>query len=432
MKNSYPVFKLRFILKLVIISFLLCSNVFAIANSKERTGKELIPRDGLPNFFVKAQRGDSVRVAYLGGSITAQSGWRVYSLEWMQNQYPKARFSEINAAIGGTGSNFGVFRLHEQVLRFQPDLLFVEFAVNDYKTAPGTITRAMEGIIRQTWEANPYTDICFVYTYIDDFLETETNGGLPISVQTMEMVANKYGVPGINFGFEVAKQVKEGKLIYADKENKVVNGIPVFCPDGVHPYVKTGHRIYNTVLSRSLEAMQENGKTRSTKHKLPKPINPGYFSNTKMLDFTEGKLSNNWEIIQTGEDERFKAFSGFLDHVGRACTTGESISFRIKGKAIGAYDIMGPDAGKVAIEIDGEVRDTISRFDRYCTYWRMNFVIVDKLEDKEHTVVFKTISTPFDKKSILSRKEDFEEHPEKYKENCWCIGKILLDGEVIK
>jgi hypothetical protein len=32
---------------------------------------ELNARKGLPNFFAKAQKGDSVRVAYLGGSITA-------------------------------------------------------------------------------------------------------------------------------------------------------------------------------------------------------------------------------------------------------------------------------------------------------------------------------------------------------------------------
>lgn len=432
MKTDHSIIKPTFVLRLVIISFLFISNVSAFANSKERTGMELMPRDGLPNFFAKAQKGDSVRVAYLGGSITAQAGWRVYSLDWMQAKFPQAKFKEIYAAIGGTGSNFGVFRLHEQVLQYPPDLLFVEFAVNDSNTDPETIIRAMEGIVRQTWEASPLTDICFVYTIKEDFLETETKGELPLSARAMEEVADNYGVPSINFGFEVASQVNGGKLIFANKESKEVNGIPVFCPDGVHPSIETGHRIYNTILSRSLEALQGCGKTKATKHKLPGPINPGYFSDTKMLAFTKGMLSANWEIIPVNEDERFKAFGGFLDYIGRACSTGETLTIHFKGKAVGVFDVMGPDAGKVAVEIDGVPGDTIPRFDRFCTYRRMHFIVVDKLEDTEHTVIFKTIATPFDKQNILTRKEDFEQHPEKYNENCWHIGKILLDGELIK
>ena len=35
--------------------------------------------------------------------------------------------SEINAAIEGTGSDFGVFRLKDHVLQYKPDLGFVEF-----------------------------------------------------------------------------------------------------------------------------------------------------------------------------------------------------------------------------------------------------------------------------------------------------------------
>jgi hypothetical protein len=76
-------------------------------------------RNGLPNFFAKAMNGDSLRVAYFGGSITAQNGWRVASLDWLKVRFPKAIFTEINAAIGGTGSDFGVFRLKDHVLKFK-------------------------------------------------------------------------------------------------------------------------------------------------------------------------------------------------------------------------------------------------------------------------------------------------------------------------
>src|SRR3954471_11723758 len=79
--------------------------------------QECRPRGGLPNFLAKAATpGADVKVAYFGGSITAQSGWRPKTLAHFQKTWPAAKFSEINAAIGGTGSDLGVFRLHQDVL----------------------------------------------------------------------------------------------------------------------------------------------------------------------------------------------------------------------------------------------------------------------------------------------------------------------------
>lgn len=431
--KSYLLFaKLIFVLQLLFITNLFSSNTLTVESSTLPIYFELNVRNGLPNFFAKAQKGDSVRVAYLGGSITAQEGWRIYSTKWMKKKFPHAKVREINAAIGGTGSDFGVFRLNDHVLKFRPDLVFVEFAVNDGGTPPEKIIRSMEGIVRQIWQTNPFTDICFVYTLKEDFLEGEKHGILPTSAQTMEKVAAKYDIPTINFGSEVANQVKEGKLIFTNKDGNEVNGVPVFCPDGVHPYLETGHKIYAQVLTRSFEAMMETDKGKAMKHKLTKPLARDYFSNTKMLDLTDGKLSDNWTIIKVKNDPRFSAFGRFLDSVGVASQTGETLTLSFKGKAIGIYDIKGPDLGRLVVEIDGVAKDTIDRFDKYCTYRRMSYMVIDHLEDKVHKVVFRVIADPFDKKSVLTNKDDIIEHPEKYRENNWYPGKILMDGELIR
>src|SRR4051794_38568224 len=73
-------------------------------NVAQRPAVECAPRGGLPNVVAKIRAGGTVRVAYLGGSITAAKGWRVLSREWLAAQYPQARFEEINAAIPGTGA----------------------------------------------------------------------------------------------------------------------------------------------------------------------------------------------------------------------------------------------------------------------------------------------------------------------------------------
>ena len=167
-----------------------------------RDAVECTARQGLPNWFAKAAAGKEVRVAYLGGSITAQGGWRIKTLEWFQKQYPKAKVHEINAAIGGTGSMLGAFRLQHDVLRHKPDLLFVEFAVNDAGAPPIRLLQTMEGIVRQTWLADPETDICFVYTLTERMLSDLQQGKYPRAASVMERLADHYGIPSIHMGLK--------------------------------------------------------------------------------------------------------------------------------------------------------------------------------------------------------------------------------------
>jgi lysophospholipase L1-like esterase len=392
--------------------------------------KEFIIRGGLPNFNRKVSKGDQIKVAYLGGSITAQNGWRVLSLDWFNQRFPNARFSEINAAIGGTGSDFGVFRLNDHVLKFKPDLVFVEFAVNDGNTPAEKIIRSMEGIVRQVWKHNPKSDICFVYTITEQELRAEQKGQLPASVAAMEQVADRYHIPTINFGFEVCKLVNNNQLIIKGV-GPVINGIKVFSSDGVHPYAETGHLIYFNILKRSFETMIPVNRSKSKKHTLPEPLTADCFANTKMIDIDQKMLSNNWQIIQTTGQSTMQAFGNYAKTFGKASQSGETLTIRFKGSTIGAFDIMGPDAGKVIVEIDGLIRDTISRFDAFCTYHRTNYFLIDHLENKEHLVVFRVLSETFDKALILKKNGNVIGNPEDYSQNIWYVGKLLLDGILI-
>lgn len=400
-------------------------------NSNKTELQELKVRKGLPNFFSKISHKDTIRIAYFGGSITERDGWRTFSLEWFKKRFPKVEIIEINAAIGGTGSEFGAFRLYNHVLKYNPDLVFVEFAVNDKKFTSDKIIKSMEGIIRQIWQENPFIDICFIYTFHENFLETEQKGLLPNSIRTMEEIADYYKIPSINFNKTIYHLFSDNKLIIKENQ-KEINGIPVFSPDGVHPYVETGQKIYFKSLKRSIKKLENIKSTSQRKHSLPVPMNPNCFSNGKILDFTKANLSPNWEIIPTEGDSIFIEFNKFLQVVGKASRKNESLTIQFKGKAIGIYDIMGPDAGKVIIEIDDTLYDTISRFDMYCTYYRMNYFIIDNLEDKVHKAKFRLFNDPFDKVEILLKRKKEIKDPNKYIENNWYIGKILLDGYLIK
>lgn len=48
-----------------------------------------------------------------------------------KDTFPEDDFEFVNAGIGGTDSYLGVHRVNKGVLEYEPDLVLVEFSVND-------------------------------------------------------------------------------------------------------------------------------------------------------------------------------------------------------------------------------------------------------------------------------------------------------------
>ena len=77
-------------------------------------------------------------IVYIGGSITqgchAETEDRRYvnlSAGWWNEVFPNAEVTFFNAGIGATSSQYGAARADCHVLDKDPDLVFVEFSVND-------------------------------------------------------------------------------------------------------------------------------------------------------------------------------------------------------------------------------------------------------------------------------------------------------------
>lgn len=105
----------------------------------------------------KASRGEDVTIAYIGGSITQGAGAKPIHTECYAYQSYlgfKALYGRdgggkvhfIKAGVGGTPSELGIIRYERDVLRegaAEPDIVIVEFAVNDEGMKPrATATRA--------------------------------------------------------------------------------------------------------------------------------------------------------------------------------------------------------------------------------------------------------------------------------------------------
>lgn len=154
-----------------------------------------------------------MKIAFLGGSITQAPGYRVQFEKWFKRSYPEVPLSTINAGIGGTGSDLGVARVDEKVLSENPDLVFVEFAVNDAQTDSLQIVRSMEGIVRKIQKHSKQIDICFLYTTNTPQKSTIMGGEHWRSARIMEQVARYYGIPSVSFDYAVARLLREDKLV---------------------------------------------------------------------------------------------------------------------------------------------------------------------------------------------------------------------------
>ena len=420
------------VLMLVVVA---SSSADADAPQFELVKAELIrPRDGLGNVLAKLRDGQSVNIGYLGGSITAAAGWRVKTREWFSREFPQAQVNEIHAAIGGTGSDLGVFRVERDALVHKPDLLFVEFAVNDGGAAPERIWQAMEGIVRQTWDADSRTDICFVYTYRVGY-ETDLRQGLcPRAASAMELLADHYGIPSINFALKVVELQQAGKLVFQSDEPTEADVIR-FSKDGVHP-LDEGHQLYTDVVAEAVQLMGEDAKPIDHQPKLESTFIANHWQAAKMVPIDAGMLSPEWKQLPP-EAPLAKSFGNRMGTLWEATQPGSHLSFKFRGSTAKLYDLLGPDGGQVVITVDGVIREKpVPRFDSYCTYHRIaTLSLAEGLDPNEvHTVTVEVHADQPDRQPVAFRlaNPEVELKSAKYQGTNVRIGQILVLGDVIQ
>lgn len=382
-------------------------------------------RDGFPAFLEKLNKGNKVLVAFIGGSITqANFGYRLQTARYLEQIYPQASFQWINAGVSGTGTDLGAFRIAEQVLRHQPDLIFIEFAVN------GAYAPGMEGMIRQTIKANPNTAICLVYTILNGQTAFYQKNELPPNIKGLEKVAAHYGLPSINMGMEAASLEAAGKLIW--KGSQADQGKILFSEDGIHPST-AGGKLYAAAIARAFKKI--GTITQPKKKELPAPLINAKWDEATMIDASVFASQNNgWQLISTDENPNLKKFSSWFSNVLSAGKPGAKFSFRFNGDMLGVFDIGGPEVGQLEWIVDGKPVKLMNRFNGFCNNrYRGQFEVIE-VPRGNHLVEVVLSGQKADKLMILpeDKRADIITHPEKYDQTVVYIGRILLRGTLLK
>jgi lysophospholipase L1-like esterase len=395
-------------------------------------------RGGLPHAAAKARAGGEVRVAFLGGSITAADGWRVFVLQHLRREFPQTKFTEIFAAVSGTGSNYGAPRLQRDVLRHQPDLLFVEFAVNDGSGSP-RIEAQIEGIVRQTRAASPRTDVCFVYTVSTYLLKDLQATGLQSTARSMENIAAHYGIPSFNFGIEVARRVQAGTLVMsapasvtADARGLDPQGRLIFTRDNTHP-TDAGHRLYTERLALALPAFLRAGPP--APHVMPAPLRPDHWQRARLVTVAETTPDGQWqELPPLAPQMTAQKGEGLVPPIWAGFEPGATVEFRFKGTVVGLIGLKGPDNGEFRVTVDDLPPETGTLFDSFSTpgrYYLKPWYFSKTLPDTEHRVRLELLPTKIDKAAILKKAGVTIADPKPYAAHGLYLGGFLIVGEPI-
>lgn len=223
---------------------------------RAHSGNEQANLARLQAVLQKAARGEKVTIAAIGGSITrgtackspqnnapytealgGEACWFDRTVEWFQKTFPQAEIRGINAGIGATPSFLGTFRLQRMVLDHQPDLVLVEFSVNDPSAQPdlleGEWLAPYEAVVRRSLEAGA--------AVVQVFMNDRRHNGMESFHRS---VADHYGVPCISYHRAISPN---GQHI-CDWER--------LSPDDIHPN-NAGHALMATCLCSYLDAVAE-------------------------------------------------------------------------------------------------------------------------------------------------------------------------------
>jgi len=338
-------------------------------------------KNGLENFIRATRSKKEMTVAFVGGSITYNKGWRDKTSNCLQEMFPDITFHFINAGIPSLGSLPHVFRLQSELPQLpNVDLMFLESAVNDRANGTDSLTQllCLEGIIRQAKKANPAMDMIMMSFADPEKMHDYSMGKTPAEVANHERVAAHYGIPSINLAGLVTDKINNGEFSW-----------PYDFKD-LHPS-PFGQEIYFSAIKRLLfTSVTAFHSSQAENRQFPVPLNKGSYDGAGTLDIHQVIDRKNFTIDEKWQPEDgLSTREGFVQvPVLSASKPGAGFSLSFTGNTIGIAIVSGADAGMIEYAVDGKKFKPIDLYTKWSSQLHLPWYIIlaDGLKDKPHTL----------------------------------------------
>lgn len=311
-------------------------------------------------FDQRARAGERLSVVFFGGSLTwgAQASdpqltsYRALISQKLEEAYPKAHFRFWDAAIGGTGSQLGAFRLDRDVLARKPDLVFLDFSVNDGSANGPDPDRlaSYESIVRRLVEAGIPVVQVILAVKADVLPDPRTR---PLDVKHKEIAA-AYHLPIADAVTLMRERVASG----AATPNELWS-VP---PDATHPGDR-GYALYaEAVWSAFEKAVSENTVCSAPGKMLNAET---YMKVDRKRLATLGKLPEGWKVGKPNPSGSAFDFvmSRWLDDViiadaNEKLPSPEPLKMKVRAHNVMLFGEATPTSGKYQVVIDGKLAGT--------------------------------------------------------------------------
>ncbi|PHN05996.1 SGNH/GDSL hydrolase family protein [Flavilitoribacter nigricans] len=345
-------------------------------------------RGGLQNAQLRFEREKTGRVAFLGGSITHNPGWRDSVCVYLQRRFPETTFEFIAAGIPSMGSTPGAFRLDRDVLsKGRIDLLFEEAAVNDATNGRSREEqiKAMEGIVRHVRYRNPAADILLMYFVDPDKMADYRAGRVPEVIQHHEVVALHYGLPSINLAREVTERIDRGEFSW-EQDFKDLHPSPF----GQGVYARSMIHFLDRAFDHNLTA-----ETQVTPHSLPEKLEPFCYDDGRLIDIGAAGLADGWQLESnwspgdgTGTRKNYTQVPMLI-----GTSPGGALRLKFRGHTVGIAVAAGQDAGMIEYRIDKGDWQRLNLFTQWSKSLHLPwyYTLAGGLKDKKHRLEIRVI-----------------------------------------
>lgn len=349
----------------------------------------------LSNSLNILKSGETLKVVYYGGSVTAGTGskdaekksWRALTDSFLKTY---GNVNSVNKSVGGTGSYLGISRFEKDVIAENPDLLFIECAINDgYSGLSSEVSvKDVEYMIRKLNAHNPKADIVIC------FITDKSNFGKKYSRYVAQKeLADYYSIPCIDLGGGLYNYLK-------GKSNRFLE----FFTDSVHPNDR-GYSVYADVAKEALTKLLIEGE--STNHSLPSFKSKNGWSEVSVLkvdSFAPLKLENIgkdlWGLNSYNSNETYEKTGSQLktsqtvkNHFKNYLypkTNNSSFTFSFKGNSLGFIGTIKEGCSLTAVLEDGKTVTLtgVSKAEL------IEYPIFSDIENKDHTVTISVSGKP--------------------------------------
>ena len=301
--------------------------------------------------------GVPLTVVFFGGSLTwganasdpQKTSYRALMMDYLQRKYPAASFRFVDAAIGGTGSKLGLFRIDRDVLAYQPDLVFLDFTVNDgYSGEDPKSLSSYEELLRElVGNGVPVVQAYFAFKFM---LGPGYHPEKFVGYRQRRALADAYQTGVGDALASIQEKVAAGQadldVLWAINHGK----------DGAHPD-DAGYRLFFEAVRDGYERAVSEGKVCIVP---AQNIAPALYARHRRAVLVDGPLPAGWTREKTfrtsmwfdGLPSRWMGDVAVCDIANQTSVAPLSVAF--EGTFVGLFGEADADGLGFRVEIDGQ------------------------------------------------------------------------------